>query len=87
MFSGFYNSKLWLAPPQFYELSRLIQYDKFDDIENFSRTRRECSVDRWLPVRINTEDGVLSVLPGMYEHELALEFEIFHNLLFYLLWN
>jgi len=60
----FYQRKLWLAPPQVYELSRLLHFRVMEDLAKFSSTREQEGLTTWLPVRMECEDGMLSILPG-----------------------
>ena len=46
------EEKIWLAPPQFYELSRLAAFESYQDLKNFSQERAEnFSVEVWFPVQ------------------------------------
>ena len=60
----FYARKLWLAPPQVYELSRLLNFNTKESLAMFSSTRQQEGLTTWLPVRVECEDGMLSILPG-----------------------
>ena len=60
----FYERKLWLAPPQVYELSRLLNFKAQQDLAQFSAIRHQKGLTTWLPVRMECEDGMLSILPG-----------------------
>lgn len=54
----------FLAPPQVYELSRLIHLKNYQMLEKFVRFRSTKGVERWLPVLCSCKDGALSLLPG-----------------------
>jgi hypothetical protein len=58
------DAKIWLAPPQIYELRRLCNFDKYDDLKRFCAEREQHGCVRWLPVRMTFKDGVMPVLPG-----------------------
>ena len=46
------EEKIWLAPPQFYELSRLAAFESYQDLKDFSQERAEnFSVEVWFPVQ------------------------------------
>ncbi|XP_076030269.1 acyl-coenzyme A diphosphatase NUDT19-like isoform X2 [Oratosquilla oratoria] len=58
------NQKLWLPPPQLYELGRLLNFISFEKLKSFSEDRGRIGMDRWMPVIINSDQHVISVLPG-----------------------
>ena len=60
----FYNKELWLAPPQVYELSKLLRFTDLDNLDRVSRDRQQHGLSTWLPVRMECQDGLLSLLPG-----------------------
>jgi len=60
----FYARHLWLAPPQVYELSRLLNFSDQQDLAQFSAIRHDKGLTTWLPVKMECEDGMLSILPG-----------------------
>lgn len=60
----FYARKLWLAPPQVYELSRLLNFANQDDLRQFCSIRHRKGLKSWLPVRQECSDGLISLLPG-----------------------
>jgi len=60
----FYKKELWLAPPQVYELSRLLNFCDMKELQEFSVRRQKEGCENWLPVRLQCEDGLLSLLPG-----------------------
>lgn len=60
----FYNKQLWLAPPQVYELSRMLQLRQLDQLRLFSVNRQGEGLTTWLPVREKCSDGQVSILPG-----------------------
>jgi nucleoside diphosphate-linked moiety X motif protein 19 len=60
----FYEREFWLAPPQVYELSRLLNFRDQQDLAQFSAIRHQAGLTTWLPVRMECDDGMLSILPG-----------------------
>jgi nucleoside diphosphate-linked moiety X motif protein 19 len=58
------QEKVFLAPPQVYELSRLHNLPNFNAVKEFASRRQQFGVERWLPVIATYRDGALSVLPG-----------------------
>ena len=58
------DRQLWLAPPQVYELSKLLNLSRLADLERSARLRQRHGLETWLPVRVECEDGLLSLLPG-----------------------
>lgn len=60
----FSNAKTYLPPPQVYEFRRLLRFECFDQLYEFSRSRAFKGTERYLPVRCNIEDAILSILPG-----------------------
>jgi len=57
------EEKFWLAPPQFYELSRLLNFAKFDDLKRFASARSLLGTRTWMPYLINVQDGEISIYP------------------------
>lgn len=55
--------EFWIAPPQFYELSRMCHFPLLNDLHNFSSRRATEGCEQWLPVVINDEHTI-SLLPG-----------------------
>jgi len=62
-----------LAPPQLYEMSRLLRFQKFEEISKFSVSREVKGSKRLLPVRIKLSDGIVSLLPGDDKYEPIIE--------------
>ncbi|KAM9410294.1 acyl-coenzyme A diphosphatase NUDT19 [Pholidichthys leucotaenia] len=56
--------ELWLAPPQFYELSRMCRFPLLNDLHNFASQRGIEGCEQWLPVIIPHDKHLLSLLPG-----------------------
>ncbi|CAH1270451.1 NUDT19 [Branchiostoma lanceolatum] len=61
---NFHREEHWIPPPQVYELSRMFQLPRLDQLHRFSQERGLEGCERWLPVRITTSDGGMTVLPG-----------------------
>lgn len=58
-----YQAKeFWIAPPQFYELSRMCRFPLLNDLHNFSCQRATEGCEQWLPIVIKEE--CMSLLPG-----------------------
>ncbi|XP_022103560.1 nucleoside diphosphate-linked moiety X motif 19-like [Acanthaster planci] len=62
----FSEGEFFLPPPQVYEFQRLCHFPELSALFNFSQKRALLGCQRYLPVRLNCSDGVLSVLPGDY---------------------
>ena len=60
----YYDRQLWLAPPQVYELSKMLTMTSAADLKSQARLRQCHGLSTWLPVRVECEDGLLSLLPG-----------------------
>lgn len=58
------QERLFLAPPQVYELSRIHHLNSFTGVLDFSCSRNLLGTHRWLPVLATYRDGAISFLPG-----------------------
>jgi len=58
------QERVFLAPPQVYELSRIHHLSNFSAVKEFSSRRDPLGSDRWLPVLATYKDGAISFLPG-----------------------
>ncbi len=59
------KEQIWLAPPQFYELSRLAAFDSFDKLKSFCENRAKFfGVETWFPVMARCQDGAVALYPG-----------------------
>ena len=58
------QERLFLAPPQVYELSRLHHLSNFSSVQDFVKKRDRLGCVRWLPVLATYKDGAISFLPG-----------------------
>ncbi|XP_035905057.1 LOW QUALITY PROTEIN: nucleoside diphosphate-linked moiety X motif 19-like [Anopheles stephensi] len=56
--------KIWLAPPQTYELTRLSFIYDIDELARFATKRNRKGSTLLCPVQYNAADGVIFVLPG-----------------------
>ncbi|XP_070826154.1 acyl-coenzyme A diphosphatase NUDT19 [Chaetodon trifascialis] len=61
--------ELWIAPPQFYELSRMCHFPLLNDLHDFSHQRATEGCEQMLPVVIQY-DPYISVLPGDKDYPL-----------------
>jgi nucleoside diphosphate-linked moiety X motif protein 19 len=55
---------MWLAPPQVYEMSRLCHFQRLKELKQFAAERELKGSERWMPVRIKCQDGIIALLPG-----------------------
>lgn len=62
--------ELWIAPPQYYELSRLCRIPLLKDLHNFSSQRATEGCEQLLPVVVFKDEGHISLLPGDKEYRL-----------------
>lgn len=60
------TNSIFLAPPQVYELSRLIPIQSYHELREFARKREPKGCERWLPIISTALDGALSLLPGNF---------------------
>ncbi|XP_076325362.1 acyl-coenzyme A diphosphatase NUDT19-like isoform X3 [Tachypleus tridentatus] len=60
----YYSNLVFLAPPQVYELSRLLGLDSYKSLMDFIVKRKGKGIEQWLPVICTALDGAVSVLPG-----------------------
>ncbi|XP_012723458.2 nucleoside diphosphate-linked moiety X motif 19 [Fundulus heteroclitus] len=56
--------QLWIAPPQFYELSRMCRFPLLNDLHSFAHQRATEGCDQWLPVVVLQDEHHISLLPG-----------------------
>ncbi|XP_049962699.1 acyl-coenzyme A diphosphatase NUDT19 [Schistocerca serialis cubense] len=56
--------KIWLPPPQVYELARLYNFNDVETLVNFAHERVKFGCPFWMPVHMKTTDGLLFILPG-----------------------
>ncbi|CAL8288525.1 unnamed protein product [Merluccius merluccius] len=60
--------ELWVAPPQFYELSRLCRHPSLRELHAFASQRAEEGCEHWLPVILETDTHQSVLLPGDQLH-------------------
>ncbi|KAJ9596967.1 hypothetical protein L9F63_011997 [Diploptera punctata] len=58
------KQELILPPPQYYELSRLITFNDIEKLADFAVQKNSSSSDLWMPFRIKTSDGEVTLFPG-----------------------
>lgn len=58
------EKRLWLAPPQVYELTRMRQHATFDGLRRMTVSRARAGLSTWMPVFFTCKDGFISTLPG-----------------------
>ena len=58
------ESKVWLAPPQMYELSRIRNFKKLQDLQAFTVKRESQGCTTWLPVLAKCQDAAIALYPG-----------------------
>lgn len=84
---SFRAEELWIAPPQFYELSRCCRFPQLNDLHNFSVQRATEGCEQWLPIISKDEHSrPVSLLPGahrlsyipVFEKEASLKIFIVH---------
>ncbi|KAG8437382.1 hypothetical protein GDO86_008178 [Hymenochirus boettgeri] len=56
--------KIWIPPPQFYELRRLCNFAPIHNLHQFSTQRALKGCEQWMPVVAQCEDGIIHTLPG-----------------------
>ncbi|XP_068172828.1 acyl-coenzyme A diphosphatase NUDT19 [Antennarius striatus] len=59
----FHAKKFWIAPPQYYELSRMCRLPRMSDLHKFSIQRAQEGCEQYLPVVVQKEQS-MSLLPG-----------------------
>jgi hypothetical protein len=72
------KQEISLPPPQYYELSRLITFDCIEQLANFGVQRNSTGSELWMPVRIKTSDGEVTLFPGTVSPCLMLSRLTFH---------
>ncbi|XP_015233707.1 PREDICTED: nucleoside diphosphate-linked moiety X motif 19 [Cyprinodon variegatus] len=56
--------QLWIAPPQFYELSRICRFPLLKELHSFAYQRATEGCDQWMPVVVLQDQQHISLLPG-----------------------
>lgn len=58
------DANSFLAPPQVYELARLANFTKYEDLKQFAHNRESRGVSRWCAHITGLKDGAVLALPG-----------------------
>ncbi|KAM4614265.1 acyl-coenzyme A diphosphatase NUDT19 isoform 1-T2 [Discoglossus pictus] len=58
------SQNISIPPPQFYELGRLSNLSNLKELHRFSSERALEGCERWMPVIIQAENGIIHTLPG-----------------------
>ncbi|XP_037959795.1 nucleoside diphosphate-linked moiety X motif 19-like isoform X2 [Teleopsis dalmanni] len=61
---SYVNKELYLPPPQFYELSRLLHKKDIEELRDFACRRAAKGSILMLPVQYRCTDGIVGLLPG-----------------------
>ncbi|PRD32760.1 UNVERIFIED_CONTAM: nudt19 [Trichonephila clavipes] len=64
MLTDHFTNSLFLAPPQVYELSRMIPLQSYHDLKKFAKKRELLGCERWMPIISTAIDGAVSYLPA-----------------------
>ena len=72
LLSAYYREKGGLAPPQVYELSRLLNFLSAEDLLGFVSRRGRERVERWFPIPAVCTDCPVSLMPGEFVHHCTL---------------
>ncbi|GLV43050.1 tetracycline resistance [Carabus blaptoides fortunei] len=59
-----HNSEIKLPPPQFYEISRLMNFQTIESLVKFNESRAMLGCERFLPYRIKKDKMTVTFLPG-----------------------
>lgn len=57
--------EVWIAPPQFYELSRLCRFPSLKDLNKFAFERAVEGCEQWMPIITAEPNQHVSLLPGI----------------------
>ena len=60
------EKKVWLAPPQVWELSRMRNFSKFDELKNFAQDREARGTPTWLPGLVTNANIICWLLVRSY---------------------
>ncbi|KAK8769542.1 hypothetical protein V5799_022551 [Amblyomma americanum] len=64
MLQDYSTGAVFLAPPQVYETSRLLNVTSFAELSQFACRRGAEGCEQWMPVIASASDGAVSLLPG-----------------------
>ncbi|KAM4602770.1 acyl-coenzyme A diphosphatase NUDT19 [Polymixia lowei] len=75
---SFQARELWIAPPQFYDLSRMCRFPALSNLHGFASQRAIEGCEHWLPVRVVKDNCYISLLPGdeLYPEDGSGEVEV-----------
>ncbi|XP_013105027.2 acyl-coenzyme A diphosphatase NUDT19 isoform X1 [Stomoxys calcitrans] len=59
-----FKKEIWLPPPQFYELSRLLNYSELEQFKKFAQKRSAEGLEAILPIERKCNDSRVNLLPG-----------------------
>ena len=45
----------------------MAHFQSASEIKTFASARQQCGISRWLPIGKNNPNGLMTVLPGMYD--------------------
>uniref|UniRef100_A0A8C7ILC9 Acyl-coenzyme A diphosphatase NUDT19 n=1 Tax=Oncorhynchus kisutch TaxID=8019 RepID=A0A8C7ILC9_ONCKI len=78
---SYQTREMWIAPPQFYDLSRMCRFPSLQNLHSFSRQRASEGCEQWLPVRMVSDSYYISLLPGdeMYPEEGSCQMDVTLN--------
>lgn len=60
----FKKGEMWLPPPQAYEISRILNFKRIEELYRFAEEVSSKGCERWMPEHFNTLNGSVTVLPG-----------------------
>lgn len=66
MLQDYSTGAVFLAPPQVYETSRLLNVTSFAELSQFASRRAAEGCEQWMPVIASASDGAVSLLPGQF---------------------
>jgi len=66
----FADNKIWLPPPQCYELLRLCQINDIDKVVDFAKSRNNKGITVQYPIYYEATDGAIFAYPGKLKHSL-----------------
>ncbi|XP_075150245.1 acyl-coenzyme A diphosphatase NUDT19-like [Haematobia irritans] len=59
-----FKKEIWLPPPQFYELSRLLNFNELEEVKKFAQQRATEGIEVTLPIENKCNDCRVNLLPG-----------------------
>ncbi|KAK7862993.1 hypothetical protein R5R35_014548 [Gryllus longicercus] len=76
LLQGNIQDSVWLPPPQYYEMSRIVTYQNIDQLNNFAVERSKHGCERWMPVQKKAKDGIICFLPGDEQYPQKIDCNI-----------